>query len=161
MRFALFLCLLPLSSFGQDIEEDKATTFAPDFQYIDLDGASHRLSDHQGKVVYISFWASWCKPCLVNFEKYRSIRNELSGLGIVLLNISVDANQEIWKKSLKKHSIEGLHGFIPQSELMDSYQLYSIPRYEIVGKKGEFHYLDRSDGKSVLDNFHEFLSLPR
>ena len=35
------------------------TLAAPDFELQDLDGGTHRLSDHRGKKVLLALWASW------------------------------------------------------------------------------------------------------
>lgn len=36
---------------------------APPFDTVDIYGSRHRLSDHEGKVVLVNIWATWCTPC--------------------------------------------------------------------------------------------------
>lgn len=140
------------------IEEDSAGTHAPDFEFITDSGEKMQLLDYKGEVVYISFWASWCGPCIKGFEKYADIRKEMADAGVVLLNISIDKNEQDWKDAVARLKIEGKHGLVPHSELRETYQLYNVPRYEIMGKEGEFLYLNRDGGKSVMDNFKEFIA---
>ncbi len=52
---------------------------APPFDTVDINGNSHRLKDHKGKVVLVNVWATWCTPCrhsvhLANFA-FRSHRS--------------------------------------------------------------------------------------
>jgi len=143
---------------AQIIEEDNASSHAPDFIYTVPTGQDFQLYSHKGEVVYISFWASWCKPCIRNFEKYKEIRREMHDLGVTLLNISIDDSEYSWRSAMERLDIIGIHGKVNKRELLEPYQLYNVPRYEIVGREGEFLYLDRDDGKSVMDNFKEFLA---
>lgn len=78
----------------QDAEEEKDTKeeekiSAPDFTLIDQFGNTHTLSDYQGKVVFLNFWATWCPPCKAEmpdiqalYEKYGENSEDLIVLGI-------------------------------------------------------------------------------
>ncbi|MHB8577876.1 MAG: TlpA family protein disulfide reductase, partial [Dehalococcoidia bacterium] len=60
------LGVLPLDSArnhsGKSASAEKGRA-APDFRLLTLDGRTVRLSDLQGKIVLINFWATWCLPC--------------------------------------------------------------------------------------------------
>ena len=156
------LILILFSSFslllsGQIIEEDQSGTHAPDFEFTMADGSKKMLSDYEGQVVYLAFWASWCKPCINGFNKYREIRNQMDEIGVVLLNISVDKKTDAWRKAMKELNIQGDHALIDRNDIQDLYQLYSVPRYEIIGKEGEFLFLSQDPNRNVLDNFKAFV----
>lgn len=149
----LFISLFSISIFSQD----SGTKLAPDFEFELEDGTKKKLSDYRGQVVYLSFWASWCKPCINGFEKYEKIRQQMEDVGVVLLNVSIDKDTSKWTNAIKVHRINGDHGKVAQNVVMESYQLYSVPAYEIIGKKGELLYLSQEEGRSVLDEFRGFV----
>ena len=167
LRYLFFnLCLLPITLIAQDvppiegviIEKEVLKEFAPDFEMTMADGTKKKLSDFQGEVLYLSFWASWCKPCISGFNKYRPMREDMEKLGVVMLNVSVDKSPEKWKSAIAEHQPTGIHAHVSQDLVRDSYQLYSVPLYEIVGKRGQFLYLSDDPDRNILDNFRAFLA---
>lgn len=132
--------------------------FASDFEMTMEDGSKKKLSDFQGQIVYLSFWASWCGPCIKGFNKYRAIREDIEKLGVVMLNVSVDKDAEKWKTAIAQHQPTGIHALIPHHEVIEPYQLYKLPGYEIIGKNGQFLYLSEEADRDILENFRGFLS---
>ena len=131
---------------------------APDFSYVDLSGSQEHLSELRGEVVYISFWASWCEPCLRNFKKYKAIRSQLLAEGVILLNVNIDKKEDLWQKSLAIQDIDGINVRASDiNKLHAQYELSSIPLYEIVNRPGELVYLPDDPNRSIIDAFKGWL----
>lgn len=132
---------------------------APDFEFIHESGELQSLSDYEGEVVYISFWASWCRPCLSNFQKYNDLRTILQEKGVILLNVSVDKNKKDWEKALMSYSFlrgDNVH-VTDLAKVMDLYELSTIPEYRILNRKMELVSLGQEDGRDVLGSFENWL----
>ncbi len=131
---------------------------APDFEVVMDNGRKVKLSDYKGRVVYISFWASWCKPCLQGFEKSQDIRKRLKENGVVLLNVSIDAKEEKWRNSMAKENILGTNCLAANIDDMKRlYDIGSIPAYYIVNKKGKFAYLSEKQGRDIFEEFNKLV----
>jgi len=84
----------------QNMTETNYTT-APDFTYTTIEEKTGRLSDHQGKVVLLHFWASWCAPCIVEFPEIIELAQSQSE-NLIILAVSTDDNQSDIQKFLKR-----------------------------------------------------------
>ena len=62
-----------------------------DFSLKDVDGRTHRLSDHLGsRVVLMSFWATWCEPCKKEMVQLQSLFQDHADEGLMIFSISMD-----------------------------------------------------------------------
>lgn len=64
------------SSASQSSTEGEEAVAAPDFTLMDQDGNTHTLSDYQGKVVFLNFWATWCGPCQEEMPEIQALYEE-------------------------------------------------------------------------------------
>ena len=68
---------------------------ATDFTLRDVDGQSVHLSDFNGKVVLIDFWATWCVPCEAEIPHLQKMYDDYKAKGFVVLGISMDGPETV------------------------------------------------------------------
>ncbi len=127
--------------------------FAPGFTLPDVNGRMVSLDQYRGKVVYLSFWATWCKPCLKGFEKSIYIRKKLQEKGIVLINISIDKKEEVWKGTMGRIEMPGVNLLASDDSMMKTYGLTSLPVYHIIDKQGKYAYLPEDGMRDIVEEF--------
>jgi thiol-disulfide isomerase/thioredoxin len=66
---------------------------APDIDGEDLDGVKFKLSDYRGKVTVVTFWGSWCGPCMAMVPHERSLVERLKDKPFVLIGVNSDADK--------------------------------------------------------------------
>lgn len=111
---------------------------APDFELPGLDEKPVRLSDFRGKVVFLNFWATWCKPCREEMPSMEILYKNFERDGLVVLAVSID--RVTTKKDIPPF-VKGMSLTFPV--LVDSwgqtdkrYKLMGVPETYIIDQQG-------------------------
>lgn len=84
---------VPASYKVLDDLEEKGLYHGEDVELVDLDGVTKSLSEYKGKVVILSFWATWCEPCVEEFPSFIKLLDEFPDK-VILVAISHDDNEK-------------------------------------------------------------------
>lgn len=63
---------------------------APQFRRNDLNGRRIDLATYRGKVVLLTFWATWCAPCQIEMPQFIQWQKQYGPEGLQILGISMD-----------------------------------------------------------------------
>ena len=69
------------------VEEPRAR---PEFTLPDLFGGERSMSEWNGNVVLVDFWASWCVPCREEMPAFNALRAEYGDQGFEIIGIAAD-----------------------------------------------------------------------
>jgi thiol-disulfide isomerase/thioredoxin len=100
----------------------------------------------KGKVVLYNFWATWCKPCVVEFPELVKLYKNYKDKNFVLVFVSMDMPEEInvkVKQFLEKNGVDFVtyyNDFKNPDEIIDFYDKKwegAIPSTYIYDKDGK------------------------
>ena len=109
---------------------------APEINLPDLSGISHRLSDLEGKVVVINFWASWCTPCVRELPALERLKDRLEAGGGTVLAVNAGESLNQIKRFLKRRPTTLLVLRDEKSEASSDWKVSSMPTTFVVDASG-------------------------
>lgn len=117
---------------------------------VTTDGKHMNLADllarNKGKVLYLDFWASWCRPCIAEFPASKALSEAYKDRGLEIVYLSIDKEEAKWEqashKFLEGRTLQYRFQDEAKSKLIQHFGVSSIPRYMIVGKDGTVRYAD-------------------
>ncbi len=67
----------------------------PDLQFNDLAGAPHKLSEWDGKLLLLNFWATWCAPCLKEIPQLIEAQKTHAARGLQVVGLALDKPEAV------------------------------------------------------------------
>jgi thiol-disulfide isomerase/thioredoxin len=159
-----FLLLVPFTAWG----------FAPDLKVGDVppdvfgkssNGEAVHLSDYRGKIVVISFWATWCGPCRKELPMLVKLEKIATRERVVVLSVNWRQNRDVFreiKALFKKMDTDITLISDPFGIAGTAYHVKGIPHMVIVGKDGKITAIhvgyDEDELPSLVDELNTELS---
>jgi len=112
---------------------------AADFMVKDLDGKLYSLEDFSGHYFLMTFSASWCAPCKLEYPFLRKAYEHYALKGLKMVIMNVDDSREKWAGDVKKYEfpfpvLSDLNAF--SGPLTENYGVLSIPKIFLIDPTG-------------------------
>ena len=130
----------------------------PEMTWTNFDGVVEKLKDHEGKVVILDFWATYCKPCLEAIPHLKKLQ-EIHGkdnLVIVGLHVGGSEDRDKVPEFVKKLDIN--YTLATPEDFLSQYIFgadSAIPQTAVIDRKGKLvrKFVGFDDNiQSELDN---------
>lgn len=113
---------------------------APEFTLDDIDGQTHRLSDYRGKVVILSFWATWCPPCRYEMPSMERLRKLVEGEDIEILAVNVGESEDAIFIFTADYPVEFSLLMDRDGAVIQDYPVIGLPTTYVIGPEGRIRY---------------------
>ena len=126
------------------------------------------ISRFEGKNVLLDIWATWCGPCIQEFEHKEKLASLVEGGNIEFLYISIDKSEweDRWKNSIKYNQLDGFHYRADEKFVADMWEALggdegAIPRYALIDKNGQIFMNTAarpSEGNKLVSQINDLIN---
>lgn len=107
-----------------------------DFSLRDIGGAVHRLSSYRGRVVLVTFWASWCPQCLSEMPEIDAMWKEIGQDRLKVLAVNVGEDFETISKYQRREGLSFPLLLDSEMAVYKEWPLLGLPTTFLINKEG-------------------------
>lgn len=102
----------------------------------DLDGKHVRLSDYAGRIVLLSFWATWCPNCREEMPELEKAFRQFAGKGVTVVTVDLQERTSVVAAYRRKNHLSYPILMDRSGSVGRSFGIRAIPTTYIVNRKG-------------------------
>ena len=133
----------------------------PPIRFYNLNGEEITLSDFEGKVVLLNFWATWCPPSVRGIPQFLAFQEQHEAAGLVVVGVSVDREgEDVVKSFVEKHGVDYPNLIARQDAAAEFGGLASLPSTFLINRDGIIvkQYVGFTDQSVYLEDIKTVLA---
>ncbi|HOK63421.1 MAG TPA: TlpA disulfide reductase family protein [Soehngenia sp.] len=137
-----------------DAPELESKDPAIDFTLKDLEGNDVSLSDFEGKIVLLNFWATWCGFCdleMPDLERLYTVNED-----VVVLGVNVGEDLDLVKEYVDEKKISFPIVLDETTDIASDYLVSGLPTSYFIDENGMIY--GKFSGMMTYDMMQEFIS---
>jgi cytochrome c biogenesis protein CcmG, thiol:disulfide interchange protein DsbE len=109
---------------------------APPATLVPLEGPSLSTAELRGKVVILTFWATWCVPCRAELPLLSAYAAEHAAEGLVVLGFSLDTPERLPQVTRIARTLAFPNGLLAASSAPGYGRMWKIPVNFTIDREG-------------------------
>jgi peroxiredoxin len=133
-----------------------------DFSMTNENGKIINLSDYEGNIILLDFWASWCGPCIEEYPALKKAYSEFSENNFEIVGLSQDQSKDKWLKAIEKNELNWVNLWNEKGIDADPYLIYGvngIPDNFLIDEKG-FIIARNLRGVKLIETIKQHMEKP-
>ncbi|QWF18998.1 TlpA family protein disulfide reductase [Lysobacter capsici] len=127
----------------------------PDFLGVDRDGRPIKVSDYRGKLVVISFWASWCAPCRRELPMLSALQAGVGREHLQVIAINLNEPRRDFDAFLKLNPSLEMSHIRDAGTVARHYGVTAVPNLFVIDQRGAIAQVHRGYSPQQLRQFAE------
>lgn len=110
----------------------------PPVQFLDEQGNQVSLERFRGSIVVLNLWATWCTPCLAEMPMLDRLQQQLKGVGVVVIALSIDRDgPAAVREFFNRNGIRHLAVYVdPTMRAQSTLTTFGLPTTILIDKQG-------------------------
>ena len=108
----------------------------PDFVGLTTHGPALTLADLHGKVVLLTFWATWCPPCGPELKVLESLHRELGVQHLAIVAVNASESMPVVREYARARGLTFAVLVDPRGDIQRAYGVLGLPTTFVIARDG-------------------------